>query len=280
MSTLFPIVGLSDIAGQYGALLVDQFGTLHDGTVAYPHAADSLRRFRESGGKVAVLSNSAKTGADNIVRLAKFGFGPEHFDAVVTSGDAARATIRAGGLGTGFGPGARVHISGKPGDDYGFGDLGLTLTRPDEAEGIILAASQEPDRSWREQIRELTKAASRGVTIVVCNPDLEMLTPRGVRPSAGAIALELAREGAMLRWFGKPHGDIYRTALAALGNPPPMTVLAVGDSPEHDIEGAAGAGLDSVLLRTGILSDKDDAALQARLPKGARRVYSLTELRW
>jgi len=280
MSTLSPIAGLSEIAGQYGALLVDQFGTLHDGTVAYPHAAEALRRFRESGGKVAVLSNSAKTGADNILRLAKFGFGPEHFDAVVTSGDAAQAAIRSGALGAGFGPGAKVHISGKSGDDYGFGDLGFTLTWPDEAEGILLAACQEPDRNWREQIRDLTPAANRGVTIAVCNPDLEMLTPKGVRPSAGAIALELERKGAVLRYFGKPHIDIYRTALATLGNPAPMTVLAIGDSPEHDIAGAAGAGLDSVLLRTGILSDKDDASLQARLPRNSRRVFSLAELRW
>jgi hypothetical protein len=35
-----------------------------------------------------------------------------------------------------------------------------------------------------------------------------------------------------------------------------------------------------VLLRTGILSDKDDTSLQARLPKGARRVFCLSELRW
>ena len=280
MSTLTPITGLSQVAGQYGALLVDQFGTLHDGTVAYPHAAEALRLFRESGGKVAVLSNSAKTGADNVVRLAKFGFGPDHFDAVVTSGDAAQAAIRSGALGDGFRSGSKVHISGKPGDDYGFGDLGFTLTWPDEAEGIILAACQEPERNWREQIRDLTKAANRGVTVAVCNPDLEMLTPKGVRPSAGAIALELARKGAMLRYFGKPHGDIYRTALAALGNPPPLTVLAIGDSPEHDIAGAAGAGLDSVLLRTGILSGADEGSLASRLPAGTRRVFSLAELRW
>ena len=280
MSPVTHITGLAEIAAGYGALLVDQFGTMHDGTVAYPQAADALRRFRASGGKVAVLSNSAKTGADNIVRLAKFGFGPEHFDAVVTSGDAAQAAIRSGSLGAGFAPGAKVHLSGKPGDDYGFGDLGFTLTWPDEAEGIILAASQEPDRNWREQIRDLTKAANRGVPIVVCNPDLEMLTPKGVRPSAGAIALELGRKGAVLRHFGKPHGDIYRTALAALGNPAPMTVLAIGDSPEHDIAGAAGAGLDSLLLRNGILRDTDDATLAARLPQGPRRVFSLAELRW
>ena len=280
MSRLTPITGLAEIAGEYGALLVDQFGTLHDGTVAYPHAAEALRRFRESGGKVAVLSNSAKTGADNIVRLAKFGFGPDHYDAVVTSGDAAQAAIRSGALGDGFRPGSKVHISGKPGDDYGFGDLGFTLTWPDEADGIILAASQEPDRNWREQIRDLTPAAKRGVTVAVCNPDLEMLTPKGVRPSAGAIARELERKGAVLRYFGKPHGDIYRTALAALGNPPPLTVLAIGDSPEHDIAGAAGAGLDSVLLGTGIMSGADADGLESRLPGGPRRVFRLAELRW
>jgi len=280
MSSLTPISGLSAVAGQFGALLVDQFGTLHDGVVAYPHAAEALRRFRASGGKVAVLSNSAKTGADNIVRLAKFGFGPDHFDAVVTSGDAAQAAIRSGALGEGFRPGAKVHISGKPGDDYGFGDLGFTLTWPDEAEGIILAASQEPDRNWREQIRDLTQAAQRGVTVAVCNPDLEMLTPKGVRPSAGAIARELERKGAALRYFGKPHGDIYRTALAALGNPPPLTVLAIGDSPEHDIAGAAGAGLDSVLLGTGIMSGADADGLESRLPGGPHRVFRLAELRW
>ena len=280
MSSLTPINGLSEVAGQYGALLVDQFGTLHDGTVAYPHAAEALRRFRERGGKVAVLSNSAKTGADNIVRLEKFGFGPDHFDAVVTSGDAAQSAIRSGALGDGFRPGAKVHISGDPGDVSCCCDLGFTLAWPDDAEGIILAACQEPDRDWREQIRDLTQAANRGVTIAVCNPDLEMLTPKGVRPSAGAIALELARKGAVLRYFGKPHGDIYRTALAALGNPPPLTVLAIGDSPEHDIAGAAGAGLDSVLLRTGILSGAEEASLASRLPAGTRPVFSLAELRW
>ena len=280
MSRLTPIAGLSEVADRYGALLVDQFGTLHDGVVAYPHAAEALRRFREGGGKVAVLSNSAKTGADNILRLAKFGFGPDHYDAVVTSGDAAQAAIRSGALGDGFRPGAKVHVSGKPGDDYGFGDLGFTLTWPDDAEGIILAACQEPDRNWREQIRDLAKAAHRGVTVAVCNPDLEMLTPKGVRPSAGAVARELARKGAVLRYFGKPHGDIYGTALAALGNPPPRTVLAIGDSPEHDVAGAAGADLDSVLLRTGILSGADTASLASRLPAGTRPVFSLAELRW
>jgi HAD superfamily hydrolase (TIGR01459 family) len=281
MTPLRSIPGLAAVADQYGVLLVDQFGTLHDGQTPYPHAAEALVRYRATGGKVVVLSNSAKSGDDNRERLKGFGFDERHFDAVVTSGDAAQAAMRAGSLGPAFQPGGKIHISGKPGADYGFGAFGFTIAWPDDADGIILAASQEPDRNWRQQIRDLLGAARRGVTIAVCNPDLEMLTPKGVRPSAGAIALELERAGAVLRTFGKPHGDIYRTALAAAGNPPPSAVLAIGDSPEHDLQGAANAALDGALVRTGILVGQDEAALLPRLPKRADRPWlSLPELRW
>ena len=280
MSSLRPLTGLAEVADQYGVLLVDQFGTLHDSVNPYPHAAEALRQFRATGGKVIVLSNSAKSGKDNWERLAKFGFTAEHIDAVVTSGDAAQAAIRAGSLGSGFAPGAKVHISGKPGEDYGFTEMGFESVWPENADGVILAACQEPERNWREQIRDLTSPAHRGVTFVVCNPDLEMLTAKGLRPSAGAIARELERKGATVCYFGKPHRDIYRTALAAAGNPPPLTVLAIGDSPEHDLAGAASAGVDGALVRTGILSAATDDEIQARLPKRSRQWFTLPELRW
>ena len=108
-----------------------------------------------------------------------------------------------------------------------------------------------------------------------------MLTPKGVRPSAGAIAAELGRLGANLRTFGKPDADIYRAALAAAGNPPPSEVLAIGDSPEHDLLGAAQAGISGALVRTGILVGKTDTELTTRLPALAQGTwYTLPELRW
>lgn len=278
VGSLRPRAGLAALAKSYVVLLVDQFGTLHDGQKAYPGAAEALRRFREDGGKVIVLSNSAKSGADNRVRLAKFGFGADHFDAVVTSGDAAQAAVREGRLGRPFKNGAKVHLSGKPGDDYGFGTLGLRLVGPDECEAIILTASVEPDRPWREQVAELAGAARRGVPVLVANPDLEMLTPAGVRPSAGAVARELEKLGARLRWFGKPHADIYRVALAAAGEPDRSQVLAIGDSPEHDLAGAHRAGVAGALLGTGILHGRSPEQLGDRLPLG--EWAWLPELRW
>ena len=70
---------LSEVADQYGVLLVDQFGTLHDGTVAYPHAAEALRRFRESGGKVAVQAATVEVTA----AVVKVDAGMSNFSGVV-----------------------------------------------------------------------------------------------------------------------------------------------------------------------------------------------------
>ena len=61
----------------------------------------------------------------------------------------------------------------------------------------------------------------------------------------------------------------------------PSAVLAIGDSPEHDLQGAAQAAIDGALVRTGIMVGLNDAELLPRLPKRSDRPWlSLPELRW
>lgn len=280
LNRLQRISGLAEVADRFPVLLVDQFGTLHDGQQPYPHAADALARHRRAGGKVIILSNSAKSGADNRARLHKFGFDERHFDHVVTSGDATQQAILDGRLDPIFAPGACIHLSGKPGDDYGFSRMGFRLVSPDNADGIILAASQEPDRPWREQVRELAPAARRHVPVLVCNPDLEMLTPAGVRPSAGFLGRELAKLGAEVTTFGKPLPHIYELALELAGDPSPEEVLAIGDSPEHDLEGALGLGVAAVLVQTGIMQGLEESEIMPRLPGDGITTFLLSELAW
>lgn len=269
--------GLSELAGHFRLLLVDQFGTLHDGIQAYPGAADALRRFREGGGRVLVLSNSAKPGTANLERLRRLGFGPEAVDGVVTSGDALRAAIEAGEAGTAFRRGSRTLVWGRPGEDYGLADLGLAEGSVADAEGVILAASREPERALGQQVAELLPAVRRGVPFLLGNPDLEMLTADGIRPSAGALAAELERRGARILAFGKPHLPIYRLALRQAGTPPAAEVLAIGDSPEHDLRGARAAGIAGALVRTGLGASVAGDDL-GRLPPG--EWMELGSLRW
>ena len=107
-----------------------------------------------------------------------------------------------------------------------------------------------------------------------------MLTPAGVRASAGFIARELARLGARVTLFGKPLPYIYEVALGCLGEHAMADVLAIGDSPEHDLLGAQAIGLDGALVRTGIMTGRDDAEIAARLPAGDLPFFVLKELAW
>ena len=81
---------------------------------------------------------------------------------------------------------------------------------------------------------------------------------------AGAVAHAYERLGGAVEWFGKPHPAIYEEALRRLGEVERTRVLAVGDSPAHDILGAARAGLASCLVRTGVHDNESEAELIAR----------------
>ena len=67
----------------------------------------------------------------------------------------------------------------------------------------------------------------------------------------GTLAAHYRSLGGRVVLMGKPAPVIYEQALAMLGLPPAQ-VVAVGDSLEHDVAGAAGAGVDSVFVLGGI----------------------------
>ncbi|MCJ8055844.1 HAD hydrolase-like protein [Shinella curvata] len=64
--------------------------------------------------------------------------------------------------------------------------------------------------------------------------------------------------------FGKPHPAIYRHAQSLVSSIAADRIVFIGDSIEHDIAGAAGAGLASRLVRTGVLATRSEDDL-ARL---------------
>jgi len=75
----------------------------------------------------------------------------------------------------------------------------------------------------------------------------------GVRePCAGALADVYEQLGGRVCWYGKPHPAIYHHALHLAGDPEKTAVLAVGDSLQTDILGAARMGIDAVFVRNGI----------------------------
>jgi len=116
----------------------------------------------------------------------------------------------------------------------------------DRAEAVYRAFTAALDwRVYDEVVPLLASIRARGLKIgVVSNwtGDLDDVLERvGLRESVDFV-LDSARIG-----YEKPHVHIFREALGRAGCTP-ADAVHVGDSPEHDVDGALAAGLRAVLL--------------------------------
>lgn len=236
---MIPIEGVAEIAGQYDGMLIDQFGVLHDGGKLYPGSLGVLAELHRLGIPVAVMTNSGKRAKPNVARLTQMGIPREFYVDAVSSGEVAYDLLKSSAA-------RRAFIIGREGDEYGFDFFELVAT-PQEADVILIIGSNAPKTSLDDYGRLL-----KGVTApaICCNPDRLMITPSGLYPAPGAIAALYEAQGGKVRWIGKPHRDIYDYALRLIGKP--QRVLCIGDSAEHDVAGGRGAGLSTLLIRTGV----------------------------
>ncbi|OOG73973.1 HAD family hydrolase [Sinorhizobium sp. A49] len=279
MSTV--ISNLADIADRYDAFLIDQFGVLRDGRGPYPGAAETLVRLKDQGKRIIILSNSGKRSEENDRRLVELGFVAGSWDWFLTSGEVAWQILKREGRQASGLPRKCLLVS-RDGDLSPLKGLGLERTQWGEDANFVLLAASEGDvlpLSHYEAL--LAPAARRGVPCLCTNPDKVMLTKSGSAFGAGRIAELYEDIGGKVRWIGKPFADIYDFALDFLGHPDPSRICAIGDSIEHDIAGAAGAGLGSVLVTTGILEHASDAERQKLFAEhGATPDFILPKFLW
>jgi HAD superfamily hydrolase (TIGR01459 family) len=239
------IVGLRDIARDFDAMLIDQFGVLHDGHALYPGAAAAMAELAALGIPVVVMTNSGKRAAPNTARVVKMGIARDHFVDCVSSGEVAFQSLTA----------RTAFLVGKQGEDYGFDPIRF-VARPEEAEVMLILGSDAPRTSLDDYARLFA-----GVTrpAVCCNPDKLMITREGLQPAPGAIAEVYEKMGGAVTWIGKPYRAIYDHALTLLGKP--KRVLCIGDSAEHDVAGGRGAGLATLLVQQGVSAGVAEADL-------------------
>ncbi|MHC1549894.1 TIGR01459 family HAD-type hydrolase [Phyllobacterium sp. K27] len=276
------ISGLRDLEGRFDAFLIDQFGVLRDGRGPYPDAAATLPRLKQTGARIIILSNSGKRSAENDRRLAKIGFDPASWDLFLTSGEVAWQILAAEAAKAQAGSTQRCLLISRDGDTSPLDGLDLERTAKGEDADIVLIAASEGDVHDLDYYRSLLEpAAMRGVPCLCTNPDKIMLTAEGTAFGAGRIADLYQELGGTVRWIGKPFADIYASALDFLGHPHPDRVCCIGDSIEHDIAGAAGAGLKSILVKTGILAGSEPQHLQNLFAEhGATPDYTIDRFIW
>ena len=243
---------LEELADQFDAFFIDQFGVLMDASGPYPFAIDAIKRLSEYNKPIVLISNSGKRAKKNCDRLERLGFELNLFTAVITSGEVAYWTIKNKFQDKNFIK-PKIYLISRDADTSPINGLSCEIAKDaDEADYLIIAGSESDRKPLKYYTSLLELMANKGVPAFCTNPDLVMLTPNGTSFGAGVIAKEYEKIGGSVTWFGKPHPLIYKFALNKIPNIEPQKVLCIGDSVEHDIRGGFDANCSSALVKTGI----------------------------
>ena len=276
------VQGLKDLAGEYGSLLCDVWGVLHNGVRAFPAAVDALTRFRESTGPVVLITNAPRPHPSIRDQLRGLGVPDTAYDGIVTSGDVTRKVIAAQ-------PGIRLFHIGTDRDRPFYDSLDVTFVDEEEAELISCTGLVDDNRETPENYRSLfERLVTRRVRMVCANPDI--VVERGDRLvyCAGALARLYAELGGEAILVGKPHAPIYAAAREKVAELGGDRILAVGDGLPTDIRGAVDNNVPVLFVTGGIHaadfgshSDPDEQRIEARLKaEGLSAVAYIPALAW
>jgi NagD protein len=222
--------------------LMDMDGVLVHEQNAIPGANEFLTRLRELGMPFLVLTNnSIYTPRDLAARLRRSGL------------DVPESAIWTSALAT-----AQFLDDQRPGGTaFVIGESGLTTAL--HAHGYTMSES-DPDyvvlgetRTYSfERITQAIRLIAAGSRFIATNPDNVGPTPQGPLPATGSVAALISRAtGVDPYYVGKPNPLMMRSALNAIEAHSESTAM-IGDRMDTDVVAGLEAGLETILVLTGV----------------------------
>lgn len=243
-------VCLDDLTDGYDALFCDVWGVLHNGVESFPGAIEALKRAREKGLTVILVTNAPRPFPSVAAQISLLGVPDDAYDHIVTSGDVTRDLIAEG-------PRKVLHI-GSERELAIYDGLDVELVEEFEASGVVCTGLYDDETETPEDYTELLKRLrSRNLPFICANPDI--MVERGTRLvwCAGALARDYGQLGGRMLIAGKPHRPIYEAAMKAVAEIRGQAVdksriLAIGDGVLTDVKGAADYGTDVLYISGGV----------------------------
>ena len=227
----------------YDLAMLDLDGVVYVGGDAVEGAPDHLAAARRGGLRLAFITNNAsRPPAAVAAHLRDLGVESDDTD-VVTSAQAA-ARLVADELGVD----SPVVCLGADGLRDALEEAGLKpVGVDDDARAVVTGYG--PDVRWGEIMRVAVRIRD-GLPWVASNTDQTFPAAFGVAPGHG-VEVDMLRRftGVDPRVAGKPERPLLDETVRRVGGKHP---LMVGDRLDTDIEGARRAGIDSLLVLTGV----------------------------
>jgi glycerol 3-phosphatase-2 len=190
-----------------------------------PGAATAVRRLRESGERVAFLTNNSwHRVAEQVDKLRRMSIEASAGD-VVSSSMAAASLVEEG---------ERVLLVGGPGVREELERRGATVLEPGEGELEAVTAvvvGMDLGFSFQRLAAAATVLRTGTARLVATNDDATFPTAHGLLPGAGSIVAAVATAGGVEPVVaGKPHEAVARIVRERFG----QVSMMVGDRPSTD----------------------------------------------
>lgn len=217
-------------------------------------AVEFVNRLKASGKRYLVLTNnSIYTPRDLHARLAKAGLDvPE--SAIWTSALATAQFLEHQR------PHGTAHVIGEAGLTTALHEIGYVLTETDP-DYVVLGET----RTYSFQaITRAIRLIDAGARFIASNPDATGPSAEGAVPATGSVAALITKATGVEPYFvGKPNPLMVRSALNAVQGHSETTTM-VGDRMDTDIVAGIEAGLDTVLVLSGVTKPADVERLPYR----------------
>lgn len=236
---------MSGLIDRYDGLIVDADGVIYRGSEPVVHAIQALGDAGRSLPWCVVTNNAALAPRAVAERIAQLGLSMDATQ-VVTSPQGAMAFLRERGTPEG----TPILVVGGEGIDEAVLEAGFRPVRDRSEDPAAVVQGFGPLVCWRD-LAEAAYAIQNGAIWVATNLDPSIPSEHGLVPGngalVGAIGIALGRSPDAVT--GKPEPFLFDFAAARIGSSQP---LVVGDRLDTDIRGANRAGMDSLLVLTGV----------------------------
>lgn len=258
------IKNLAEIAHHYDGYIVDLWGVLHNGKEAFPAAVLALTELKKQNKKIVLLSNSPRRIAGVEKRLAEMGILRDIYDDIYTSGEDCYQALEDKSHPLYASLGQRYyHIGGDKSKSMAADLSRVAVNTVNEADFILVTGTKNWEASVDPYLSILQEACKIGIPLICANSDLTVLYGKDSMICAGLIAQTYEEIGGKSYYHGKPHLAIYKKILGKFGLIPQSRLLAIGDSLRTDIQGGAKAGIDTLLILSGIHNQFNDKPFEA-----------------
>ncbi len=229
---------------KYSGYLIDLDGTMYRGTERIVEAVQFVKKLHDKQiPYLFVTNNSSRTPEQVAEKLREFDIPAEEKQVFTTSQATANFISEKN-------PVARVYAIGEEGIQTALEQKGFH-TAGEDADFVV--AGIDRDISY-EKLAVACLAVRNGATFISTNGDIAIPTERGLLPGNGALTSVITVSTQTQPIFiGKPESIIMEQALKVLGTKKEETLM-VGDNYDTDILAGINAGLDTLLVHTGVTS--------------------------